>query len=78
MTVDEFACRNRQTIDRIQNALRVDTVLSRHADRLQVSKSDDAVVVTGSVPDQRTVAAIIPMIRRAGVVDRVENRVDVA
>ncbi|MEM9825978.1 MAG: hypothetical protein AAF958_05290 [Planctomycetota bacterium] len=75
MTVEESACRDRQTLDRIENALRFDHLLQAHSGHLRVSKAAGAVVVTGHLPSPKLREAIVPMIRRAGVVDRVENKV---
>ena len=77
MTTEENALRNQQTLRRIESTLRVDHGLSEHADHLSVALTQSGVVIDGQLPSQHLRGRIVPMIRRAGVLAQVENRVAV-
>ena len=77
MTAAECACRQEQTILRIESLVRHSEGLGEHAKELTFKMDHGAVLVQGMLPNERLRAMIGPLVRRAGVLARIDNRVRV-
>ncbi len=77
MTTQECDTRDKRTIENIESMLRVHKQLGEHADSLEVSIEDAAIVVRGELPSDRLKSELIPAVRQAGVLDKVCNCVQV-
>jgi hypothetical protein len=78
MTSSESACRDRQTLQRIEYVLRTDHNLADFAHDLQIRIESSVVVVGGQLPSNQLCQAIVPMIRRAGVLEQISNEVTIS
>lgn len=77
MTTAECNSRDRRMVRNIQSVLRVHDQLRQHAAKLQVSIENATIVLSGELPEPALVAELVPAVRRAGVLARVCNRVQV-
>jgi hypothetical protein len=78
MTSSESASRDRQTLQRIEYVLRTDQNLADFAPDLQIRIESSVVVVGGQLPSNQLCQAIVPMIRRAGVLEQISNEVTIS
>jgi hypothetical protein len=67
-----------QTLARVQALLSVHEQLGRYASTLQVSVEDTAIVLRGELPSETLRGELVPTIRQAGCLWRVNNEVHVA
>lgn len=72
------ANRIERTLRRIRAMLKSHRRLGTYATRLQVSIENATVILQGELPSDELRRELVPTIRRAGVLWRVQNRVDVA
>ena len=77
MTAQETALRHQQILRRILTTLQVDSGLADHVGKLSVQYAGGGIVVEGNLPSHHLRGRIVPMIRRAGVLSQVDNRVAV-
>jgi hypothetical protein len=78
MTLAEAVSRDRQTLRRIECVLRTDENLADFAQDLQIRIESSVIVVGGQLPNERLCEAIVPMIRRAGVLEQISNEVTIS
>lgn len=77
MTTAECNSRDRRLVHNIQSVFRVHEQLRQHAAALQISIENATVVLRGELPTPALVNELIPAVRRAGVLGRVSNHVQV-
>ena len=77
MTTQECQCRDQRLIERIRSVIGVHDQLSQYAAGVDVTISDSSVVLTGQVPSNQVKSALVPAVRRAGVLSKIDNQVQV-
>ena len=77
MTAREFQCRQQQLLRRLQTTIQTHETLAQ-CDDIRFEFVGDGITVDGSVPTENHRGEVIPMVRQAGVLCRVENRVRIA
>ena len=70
--------RDRRIVENIRTLLQATSMLKQHASLLEISIEQSAVVIRGNLPTDAMKAELVPIIRRAGVLSQVNNRVLVA
>lgn len=78
MTTKEHECQNNRVINNIQAIFNVHGQLRQYAAALQISIENATIVLRGEVPSVDVKAELVPAVRRAGVLSRVANCVNVA
>lgn len=78
MTTQECDSRDRRIVENIRTLLQATPMLKQHAALLEISIEQSAVVIRGNLPTDAMKAELVPIIRRAGVLSQVNNRVLVA
>ena len=78
MTTQECDSRDRRIVENICTLLQATPMLKQHASLLEISIEQSAVVIRGNLPTDAMKAELVPIIRRAGVLSQVNNRVLVA
>jgi hypothetical protein len=78
MTTQECDSRDRRIVENIRTVLQANPVLGQYTGLLEVSIEHTAIVVRGNLPTDGLKAQLIPAIRQAGVLSRVNNCVLVA
>lgn len=77
MTSKESANRNLQLISNIESVLRVHDQLCQYAAALQITIENAAIVLRGELPSVALKAQLVPVIRQAGVLCKVQDCVEV-
>ncbi len=77
MTTQPCECRDQRLIQRIRSALNGHEDLSPFATTLLVSVENAAIILQGHLPSDRLRSALEPVVRQAGVLGKIENRVRV-
>lgn len=75
MTSRESANRKERLHRRIASCLRRADSLGPHAASVSITLNDASVILDGTVPHREMIERIVPAIRAAGVLARIENRV---
>ncbi|MDB4474884.1 hypothetical protein N9069_00065 [bacterium] len=78
MTSHEQSRRNHQGINNSGSVFCVHHYLKHWVDSLDIQLSNSRVVLQGEVPTETHRTALVPAIRRAGVLAEVMNRVQIA
>jgi hypothetical protein len=78
MTTAECNSRDRRMVHNIQSVLGVHEQLRQYAAMVQVTIENGTIVLRGELPTPNLVAELVPAVRRAGVLGRVCNCVQVA
>jgi len=77
MTSHECDCRDKRIIDSIRSMLGVHDQLRQYAAAVQVSIENATIVLQGKLPSNQLKEALEPAIRRAGVLSKISNEVQV-
>ncbi len=78
MTTQECSARDSRTIANIESVIRVHHQLRQYAAALQVTIENAVIVVRGELPSNQLKSRLIPAVRQAGVLARVEDFVEVS
>jgi hypothetical protein len=78
MTTQEIDSRDRRLVENIRFVLQVSPLLQAHADSLEISIENASVVLRGQLPRAELKAFLIPAVRQAGVLNRVDDYVRIA
>ncbi|MCC9641828.1 hypothetical protein LOC71_06040 [Rhodopirellula sp. JC740] len=77
MEATQPECHVQMTLQRIENMFREHATLSDYADQLHVSIADSSVLLEGSLPTADLRSELVPSIRQAGVLWRIDNQVTI-
>ncbi len=77
MTVQECETRDQRFLQNIREMFAVNDLLCEHANRLRLTIENAAIVIRGELPSSDLKAELVPSVRRAGVLSRVCDCVQV-
>lgn len=75
MTTSEAQTRAQQTLEKIEKMFANHDRLRNHVGSVAIAIEASQIVLTGQLPDAQLVDELVPTIRQAGVLCRVDNRV---
>ncbi len=77
-SIEKPTQRDRRTISCIRSVILSDAALKEFANKLEITVEQTVIVVRGNVPTAKMRDQIVALVRRAGVLSRVNNCVQVS
>ena len=78
MTTQECNVRDNRIVAKIESVLRVHQQLQQYTAALQVSIENAVIVLRGELPSSNLKSQLVPAVRQAGVLARVDDCVQVS